>query len=146
MRCEEIMTRNPVCVMPHETVDHAAQIMQREDVGSLPVVDGEHSQHLVGIVTDRDLAMRVVAEGREPRSTPVEQAMSRDVVTVHTEDDIRKALDKMAEHQLRRIPVVDHQEKVVGIIAQADVAMRLQKDSKTAEVVKDISEPDGPDR
>src|SRR5512138_940140 len=107
MRCEELMTPNPVCVMPHETVDHAAQLMQREDVGSLPVVESSQSQRLVGIVTDRDLAMRVVAEGREPRSTPVEQAMSRDLVTVQTEDDIRKALDEMAKHQLRRIPVLD---------------------------------------
>jgi len=146
MRCEELMTPNPVCVMPHEMVDQAARLMQREDVGSLPVVDGEQSQRLVGIVTDRDLAMRVVAEGREPRSTPVEQAMSREMVTVHTDDDIRKALDKMAEHQLRRIPVIDRQQKVVGIIAQADVAMRLNKDRKTADVIKDISEPDGPDQ
>jgi CBS domain-containing protein len=138
MRCEELMTRNPICVLPQDSVDRAAQLMKREDVGSLPVVESEESRRLVGIITDRDLALKVVGEGREPRSTRVESAMSRQVVTVRAGDDVQQALDRMADRQIRRIPVVDNEQKVVGIIAQADVATKVSS-NKSAEVVKDIS-------
>jgi CBS domain-containing protein len=95
---------------------------------------------LVGIVTDRDLALKVVADGRDPKAAKVEEVMTRNVVTCRPEDDLQKALDAMSEHQLRRIPVVDDGNKLVGIIAQADVATRVNQPQKTAETVEGISQ------
>ena len=94
-------------------------------------------------MTDRDLALRIVAEGRDAKSTKVETVMTRSVVTCLADDDLQKALDAMAEHRFRRIPVVDNDNKVVGIIAQADVATRVDRPDKTAEMVKEISKANG---
>ena len=139
-RCDEVMTRNPVCCLPTTLAVEAAQLMKRENIGPIPVIDDEQGRKLVGIVTDRDLALKIVAEGRDAKSTKVEAVMTRKVVTCHAEDDVQKALDAMAEHQLRRIPVVDKEGKILGIIAQADVATRVNQPDKTAEVVKGISQ------
>jgi CBS domain-containing protein len=98
------------------------------------------TQKLVGIVTDRDLALRIVAQGYDAKSTNVEAVMTRQIVTCQAEDDLQKAIDAMAEHQLRRIPIVDNDNKIVGIIAQADVATRVNLPEETAEMVKDISQ------
>ena len=114
--------------------------MRNGNIGSIPVVEDEQTRKLVGIVTDRDLALKIVAEGRDANSTKVEAVMTRKVVTCRAEDDLQKALDAMAEHQLRRIPVVDNDYRVVGIIAQADVATRADQPGKTAEMLKDISQ------
>jgi CBS domain-containing protein len=92
------------------------------------------------MVTDRDLALKIVAKGRDPKSTTAEEVMTRKVVTCQAGDKLQKALDAMSEHQLRRIPVVDNNNAIVGIIAQADVATRVDKPEKTAELVKDISQ------
>jgi CBS domain-containing protein len=139
-RCEEVMTRGPVCCLPTTMVEEAAQIMKRENIGPIPVIQDEQTRKLVGIVTDRDLALKIVAESRDAKSTKVEAVMTRKVVTCRAEDDVQKALDAMAEHQLRRIPVVDKEGKILGIIAQADVATRVNQPDKTAEVVKGISQ------
>jgi len=133
------MTKNPVCCLPNDTVKKAAKLMKRENVGSIPVVEDEKTRKLVGIVTDRDLALRIVAKGLDVKSTKVESVMTRKVVTCHAEDDLQKALDAMSGHQLRRIPVVDNDNKILGIIAQADVATRVDKPKKTAALVKGIS-------
>jgi len=95
---------------------------------------------LVGIITDRDLALKIVAEGHNPNTAKVKDAMTHKVVTCHADDNLQMALDAMAHHQLRRIPVVDHDNKIVGIIAQADVATRTDQPEKTAEMVKEISQ------
>ena len=139
-KCSEVMTKDPVCCLPEDSVAEAAQRMKNENIGSIPVIENEQSRTLVGIVTDRDLALTIVAEGRDARSTPVEAVMTRTLVTCHADDDLEKALGAMAEHQLRRIPVVDNDNKVVGIIAQADVATRVNVPEKTGEMVKEISE------
>ena len=139
-KCTEVMTKNPVCCLPNDMVVAAAKLMKSGNVGSIPVIENEQTGKLVGIVTDRDLAMKIVAEGQDAKSTRVETVMTRKVVTCHAEDDLQKALDAMAEHQLRRIPVVDDDNKVVGIIAQADVATRMDQPEKTAEMVKEISQ------
>jgi len=94
---------------------------------------------LIGMVTDRDLVLRMVAEGRDTKTTKAEEVMSRKLVTCHADDDVQKALDAMSENQLRRIPVVDDENRIVGIIAQADVAMRVNQPEKTAAMVKKIS-------
>ena len=139
-KCNEVMTRDPVCCLPTDTAAKAAQWMKDENVGSLPVIDNEQIQTLVGIVTDRDLTLAIVAEGLDANATKVAAVMTRKVVTCLTDDDLQKALDAMAEHQLRRIPVVDHDHRIVGIIAQADVATRLDEPEKTGEMVKGISQ------
>ena len=121
----------------------AAQLMKGENIGSIPVIENKQSQKLVGIVTDRDLALKIVGGALDATATTVETVMTHNVVTCHAEDDLQKALDAMAEHQLRRIPVVDHDNRVLGIIAQADVATRVDQPEKTAEMVKEISQANG---
>ena len=139
--CESMMTKNPICCLPTDTVVKAAQLMKSENIGSIPVIESEISRKLVGIVTDRDLALKVVAHGNDPKSTQVQSVMTEKIVTCLMTDVVQKALDAMSEHQLRRIPIVDNDNKILGIIAQADVATRVDKPEKTAEMVKDISQP-----
>jgi CBS domain-containing protein len=138
--CESMMTKNPICCLPTDTVVKAAQLMKRENIGSIPVIENEQTRKLVGIVTDRDLALKVVAQGKDAKSTQVESVMTDTLVTCHADDEIPKALDAMSEHQLRRIPIINNENKILGIIAQADVATRVNKPEKTAEMVKDISQ------
>jgi len=137
------MTKNPVCCLQNETVLKAARMMKSENVGSIPVIENDQTKRLVGIVTDRDLTLKIIADGLDAESTKVDSVMTQKVVTCHTEDDLQQALDAMAEHQLRRIPIVDNDNRIVGIIAQADVATRVDQPEKTAEMVKEISQDDG---
>jgi len=137
--CADIMTPNPYFCLPTDNVITAAELMKRENIGSVPVVDNDQTQKLIGIITDRDLALKVVGEGLEAKSTRVEAVMTRKVVTCRTDDELQVALDAMSDNQLRRIVIVDNANKVLGIISQADVATRANQPEKTAEVVKDIS-------
>ena len=139
-KCNAVRTNNPLCCLPEDLVTKAAGLMKSENIGSIPVVEDEQTRKLVGIVTDRDLTLKIVAEGLDAKSTKVEAVMTRKVVTCRAEDGLQKALDAMSEHQLRRIPVVDGDNKIVGIIAQADVATRVDQPQKTAEMVKEISQ------
>ena len=139
-KCNEVMTKNPVCCLPTDLVSKAAELMKSKGIGPVPIIENEQTRKLVGIVTDRDLALKIVAEGRDPKSTNTEAVMTRKVVTCRAEDDLQKALDAMSEHQLRRIPVVDMNNAIVGIIAQADVATRVDNPEQTAAVVKGISQ------
>lgn len=135
------MTQDPVCCLPTDTVSKAAQLMKDENVGSIPVIEDEQTMKLVGIVTDRDLALQIVAPARDASSTQVEDVMTYEVVTCRASDDVQKAVDAMAQHQLRRMPVIDSDHRIVGIIAQADVATRVEKSEEIAEMVKEISQP-----
>ena len=139
-KCSDVMTDNPVYALPDDTVEKVAQLMKKEDIGPVPVVDDGQNKRLVGIVTDRDLALKVVAEGRDPQTTKVEEVMTRKLITCRPDDDVESAMKAMAQYQLRRIPVVDDANRLVGIISQADVATRVDEPEKTAEVVKEISE------
>lgn len=143
MKCRDLMTKDPVVCMPSDTVDKVAQVMKSEDVGPVPIVEDSMTKKLLGIVTDRDLALKIVAEGREPRSTKVGDVMTTNPVSCRPDDDIEDALDAMEEHQVRRLPIVDEENRVVGIIAQADVARRLDSDD-TADLVEEVSEPTRP--
>ena len=138
-KCSDVMTRNPVVARPDDTVAQVAQLMKEKDIGPVPIVGGNNSKNLVGIVTDRDLALHVVAEGRDPQSTMVRDIMTTDLITCRADDDIEVAMKAMSINQLRRIPVVDDGMMLVGIIAQADIATRMDPE-KTGEVVKEISE------
>jgi len=140
-KCSEVMTVNVACCLRGDTVDQAAQLMKAEDVGPIPVVEDQGTKKLVGIVTDRDIAIKIVAEGRDARNTRVEDVMTRGVVTCRPDDDLQKALDAMSRHQVRRIPIVDDNGSIVGIIAQADVATRTEEPGETEDVLEDISQP-----
>jgi CBS domain-containing protein len=139
-KCNEVMTKSPVYCLPNDIVSKVAQLMKSKDIGPVPIIEDEQTKKLIGIVTDRDLALKIVAEGRDPKSTKAEDVMTRKVVTCHVEDDLQTALDAMSGHKLRRIPVVDNNNGIVGIIAQADVATRVDQAEKTAALVRGISQ------
>jgi CBS domain-containing protein len=141
--CEEVMTPNPVCCLPTDSVKRAAELMKSENVGPIPVIEDEQKRKLIGIVTDRDLALKVIAEGCDPNITQVESVMTRVVVSCLADDPLQKAMDLMAELQLRRIPIVDQENVILGIISQADIATRQHQPEKTADVVKEISQSSG---
>jgi len=140
MKNSDIMTKDLVYSLPSDMVSDVAKLMKDEDIGPVLIVDDSHDgKRLVGIVTDRDLAIKVVGEGRDPKSTRVEDVMTGSLVTCRADDDVENAMRAMAQNQLRRVPVVDDSGQLVGIISQADVATRLNEPQSTAEVVKEIS-------
>ena len=132
---QEAMTSNPTTVEPTTTAQEAARTMKSEDVGSLPIVEG---QKLVGVITDRDLAIRIIAEAKGV-DTPVAEIASKDVVTIDPQQSLEEAARLMASNQVRRLPVVEEDGKLVGILAQADVA-QAGHDSLTGETVQQISQ------
>lgn len=140
-KCRDIMTKDPVFCQASDTVMIAAELMKRHNIGALPVIGNLRGRKLVGMITDRDLAMKVVAEAQDPHTITVEQIMSHPVVTCSPDDRYQKALDLMEEHQVKRIPAVDNSGRVVGMISEADVALRVHDDRKTAEVVSSICQP-----
>jgi CBS domain-containing protein len=110
--------------------------MKREDVGFLPVVNDREDQKLIGVVTDRDLVLNLIAEARQPDMTTI-----ADIMTAKPVDDVERAMSAMAQHQIRRVPIVDESEQIVGIIAQADIALRIDDPTATTEVIRRISKP-----
>lgn len=140
-KVHEVMTDRPRAVTPETTVSEAAQLMKSDDIGSLPILDGEQ---LAGVVTDRDIVVRAIAEGKDPRGMPVREVASRELVTVHADEDLSSALQLMASQQVRRLPVVDDDGRLVGVLAQADVAVEA-KEKAVGEMVGEISKsPTGP--
>lgn len=137
-KVRDIMTPDPYCVRPEDTVDQAAQLMKENHVGPVPVID--HEKRLVGIVTDRDLAIKVVAEDRLPRNTKIADVMTREPYSCGPNDDVEQIIQTMEEHQVRRVPIVDEGRHVLGIVAQADVATKLAHET-TAGAVEEISQP-----
>lgn len=133
----DLMTSDPRTVEPSTTVADAARAMRDEGVGPIPIAE---NGKLVGILTDRDIAVRAVAEGKDPTSTTVQEIASRNLVTVDPEQGLDEALRLMAEHQVRRLPVCEEDGRLVGILAQADVARNVG-DQPTGEVVEQISQP-----
>lgn len=138
-KCSDIMSQDLVVATPVNTVTEVARLMKSEDIGPVLIVDNEQSHTLVGIVTDRDLVLKVIAEGLDPKATQINQVMSKKLVTCHADDNVDQAMSAMAQFQLRRIPVVGENMTLVGIISQADVA-RMNEPNKTGEVVKEISQ------
>jgi CBS domain-containing protein len=117
--------------------------MREEHIGSLPITDDEK---LVGIITDRDITTRVVAEAADPKTTSVGDVSSRDLISVEPDNDLEEALQLMARHQIRRLPVVEN-GRLVGIVAQADIALTLtENEQRTGELVEAISEPSADER
>lgn len=135
------MTMDPTCCLASDPVTRAAQIMRDEDVGSVPVVEDSATKRLVGILTDRDIVVKLIAGSKDCGNVKVEEVMSRNPVTCQAEEDIQNAMDRMSQHQIRRIPVVDGRGRVQGIISQADLATRIDRPEKTADLLEDISQP-----
>jgi CBS domain-containing protein len=131
----EVMTANPCSIDADRPVAYAAKMMRDEDVGLAPIVEGDR---LVGTLTDRDIVTRVVAEERDPGSTPVSEIASSDPVTVDSQQTLDDALRLMAQHQVRRLPVVEPDGRLVGVVAQADIA-REAGERQTGELVEEIS-------
>ena len=129
------MSSNPCTIDAEKPVAYAAKMMKQENVGIAPIVEGDR---LIGTLTDRDIAVRVVAEGKSPETTRVREVASTAPVTVDPEQDLDEALRLMATHQVRRLPVVEEDGRVVGVLAQADVAEEM-KAKKTGELVEEIS-------
>ena len=131
----DAMTSNPCTIDATKDVAYAAKMMKDENVGVAPIVEGDQ---LVGVLTDRDIAIKVVAEGMDPKRTTAREVATTNIVTIDPQQDLDEALRLMAKHQVRRLPVVEEDGKLVGILAQADVAL-VGDDAKTGQVVEEIS-------
>jgi CBS domain-containing protein len=138
MQLSDIMTRK-ICDIPADAnLTEAAQRMRSLDIGALPVRDGNQ---LVGMITDRDIAIRAIAEGRDPQKTRVTEAMTPDVFFCFDDDDVQTAMQIMEERQIRRLLVVDRSSQSVGIVSLGDLAIRIEDDRPSAEVLESVSQP-----
>ncbi len=140
MNAKEIMSRNPACVTPDSSVRDAVQLMRTEDVGLIPVVDSDQNRRLVGVITDRDVALRVVGDGMSG-DTSVRDIMSENIHTAKPDDQLETVLDLMGREQVRRVPIVDEKGSLVGIIAQADIVRDGPSDKRAEKTVEQISRP-----
>jgi len=133
---KDVMTSDPCTIDADKSVAYAAKMMRDEDVGLAPIVEGDK---LIGTLTDRDIAIRVVAEDKDPNQVTVREVASKQVVTIDPQQDLPEALRIMAKHQVRRLPVVEEDGRLVGVVAQADIA-REGDDKQTGELVQEISQ------
>lgn len=132
----DVMTENPVCCTPDTSLDEVAKLMRQNDCGEIPVIDS--AEQPVGVVTDRDIVCRVVAEGKNPSAYPAETCMSQPVTTVQVSAPLDDVVATMEKHQVRRVPVVDESGRCVGIISQSDVAW-VGDQREVAELVREVS-------
>jgi CBS domain-containing protein len=142
MEVREVMTESPTCCTPDTGLQEVAQMMVDCDCGCIPVVDSNDAKMPIGMITDRDITCRVVAQGRNPLDLTAREAMTSTVVSVTPDTSLEECLDLMEESQVRRIAVVDDDGKICGIVAQADIA-RNADEQKTAEVVQQVSKASG---
>lgn len=142
MQAREIMTENPTCCLPSDSIRSVARKMTEGNCGIIPVCSDMQQQQLIGVVTDRDIVCRVVASDMDCNTATVQNAMTSGTLwTVHPNDSIDEVIEKMEEGQVRRIPVVDDNNMLVGIIATADIALEMDEPEEVAEVFEEISEP-----
>ena len=140
MTVNQLMTPDPVCCTPETTLRDVAKLMSTNDCGEIPVVEKNGSRLLVGVVTDRDIVVRAVAEGRTPGDTAVSSCMTTRLVTVRPETTLEEVKKLMEDHRIRRVPVVDGAGACCGIVSQADVAQRASA-GDTGELVREVSKP-----
>ncbi len=140
MNVSQIMTTSPAHCEPTTSLQQVAKMMEQHDCGLIPVTDSSDSTHLQGVVTDRDIVVRVIAAGRDPATATAADCMSQPVTTITGETPIEDAVRLMESHQVRRLPVTDEHGSLVGMVAQADIALEVD-DAKTAEVVREVSRP-----
>ncbi len=140
MKIRELMTPDPVCCTPEDSAQKVAKILRGQDIGSVPVVMDQSSRKLVGMITDRDLCCSIVAEGLDPASTKIDRLFSLNPVTCREGENINNCEQLMQEHQIRRIPIVDGEERCIGIVTQADLALK-ENAEKVSKTVAEISKP-----
>ena len=133
----DVMTPDPACCTPNTSIDEVAKLMAQNDCGEIPILDT--SDHVIGVVTDRDIVCRVVAEGKNPVGYTAEGCMTRDVITVREDTPLDDVVKTMESHQIRRVPVVDEDGCCAGIIAQADIA-RAAPEHEVGAFVREVSE------
>jgi len=138
-KAKDIMTTNPACCSPENSVEEAAQMMVKHDCGEIPVIESKDNAKLIGVITDRDITCRVVAAGNNPSQTRVRDAMSSPPVTVKGDTSIEDCCRLLEKNQIRRVPVVDQSGHCCGIVSQADIAKTAPRE-QTAEVLKQVSE------
>lgn len=143
MQLKDVMTREVEVISPEDSIEEAARKMDRFNVGPLPVCDG---QRLVGMVTDRDITVRATAAGKDPRSARVREAMTRDVLYCFDDQDVGEAAELMKTQQIRRLPVLDRSQRLVGIVSVGDLATDVPDDRLSGQVLEQVSEPAQPDR
>lgn len=143
MKVEEVMTLDPVCCIRSDTAKQAAVLMEELNIGVLPIVDEADRSHLIGIITDRDLCMAVVATGQDAKEISVGDCMTESPISCRPTDDVDKVFAMMQHNQLRRIPVVSANDQIEGIVSIADLALLVNNPGEVAETIKDISEPPG---
>ena len=141
MKARDLMTPNPECVTQEDSLQRAASIMRDRDVGAVPVVSDNETRRLVGIVTDRDIAIRHVAEGHREGHTVRDVMSSGSIATVREDENVDRVMELMEQNKVRRIPVVGQNEEIVGMIAQADLALEARDEKKVERTVEKISEP-----
>ena len=132
----DLMTPDPVCVSQGDSIREAARIMAREDTGVVPVVDGKK---IVGMITDRDIVVRLVAEGKDPSNANVKEAMTKNIRAVKENDTVNDVLHFMSGSQVRRVPVVNDRNEIVGIVSMGDLATSGNQEGKVGQAVEDIS-------
>jgi len=140
MKVREVMTSDPICCVPSDTVQTVANIMCDRNVGSIPIVADQHSRKLTGIITDRDLCCSIIAQGLDPKTTRIQRYMRPNPVACRDGEDLNGCEHVMQKHQIRRIPVIDDEGRCVGIVAQADLALK-EKSEKLSQTVTEISRP-----
>jgi len=143
VKIKEVMSPNPVCCVPGDTAQAVAAIMCEYKIGSVPVVIDQQSRELVGVITDRDLCCSIVASGFDPKTTPIQKFITLDPLTCRDGENLDKCERVMQEYQIRRVPIVDGENRVIGVVAQADLALR-DKPEKVSKTVAEISKPISP--
>lgn len=137
MRANEIMTTDVKVIRPNSTLQEAAKEMRNLDVGALPVCDGER---LIGMLTDRDIAVRAVADGKDPGSTTARECMSPDIIYCYDDAELEDARNIMEKNQIRRLPVISREKQLVGILAVGDLAIKTDETAEIGKTVREISE------
>jgi CBS domain-containing protein len=133
----DVMTPNPVCVSEKDSIREVARIMAREDTGVVPVVDG---RKIIGMITDRDIVVRLVAEGKDPSNAHVNEAMTKNVRSIREDSTINDALQAMSSAQVRRVPVVNDSNEIVGIVSMRDIATESKENGKVGQTERQITE------
>jgi CBS domain-containing protein len=142
MKVSDIMTPNPECVTPDDSLVEAAKIMDKLDVGFVPVVESRDTRKAIGVLTDRDIAIRAVAQGSDPNQTKVKEIMTEDLVCISEDESAERAEEQMEENQLHRVLVCDEQGCAIGVVSTADIARALSEE-KVGKTTKSISQPSG---
>ena len=140
MKIKEVMSQNPVCCLASDSAQSVARMMCERNIGSIPVVSDQQSKQLLGMITDRDLCCAVIAGGLDPKTTPIQKFITTKLITCRDGENIDNCEKVMQEHQVRRVPVVDGQNHVIGIVSQADLALK-GKPEDVSKTVAEISKP-----